>query len=94
MKAIRSDHTGFIEHKLDTLQGGVRDKMYRICDKELGMGSYKMTTGTSPLRFPTHHKPGGVMSVTVGNPLQGSLIVVLISWGVGSTLNSKEQMEQ
>ncbi len=73
IKSMEVDHAMFPEHTLDTTQYRVRAGIHRQATRHFGFGEYKVVTGSSTVQAHTYYKPGGTMSLTVGQ-LKGRVI--------------------
>ena len=73
LQYMENDITLFAKHKLDTNQPRVTKRLHDTARKILGLGSYDLLTGTTPVPSRTTFKPGGVLALACG-PVQGSIM--------------------
>ena len=55
------------EHKLDTSQPQTNKYLFEGARKIFGLGSFTITATSTPIRSPTLHKPGGILSIIHGS---------------------------
>ena len=55
------------EHKLDTTQPKVMKRLYDDARKVLGMGTFTINASSTPITSATMFKPGGVLSMAIGD---------------------------
>jgi hypothetical protein len=67
LKDMEADIVMMPEIKLDTTQPGIVNSLHRSARRCLGFESYKLTTASSSIRYHSHNKPGGVLSMMIGS---------------------------
>ena len=73
LQYMANDNTLFAKHKLDTNQPRVTKRLHDTARKILGLGSYDLLTGTTPVPSRTTFKPGGVLALACG-PVRGRIM--------------------
>lgn len=62
-----SDICMISETNCDTNQHWIKTAIHEACQKQYGLGQFRMVAGHTPKTFTGQYKPGGVMLLTAGN---------------------------
>ena len=67
VRDMEVDITLLAEHKLDTKQPKVMNKLYEEARKTFGLSSFSINAASTEIKSPTMYKPGGVLSLVTSS---------------------------